>query len=142
MRRAVGRISWLRRLAIAAIGLSVLAALVVGVRGYRNYAARQRWSSEFQRLDARVVIAGYGGTADSPVQIPILNEILTQRSQAELFVYNPKTVDEVLNKAQQYPELKRIWVNMNVFDRSIGDQIEERMPGMDVVFYTPGPGMR
>lgn len=120
----------------------MLLALVVGVRGYRDYAARERWSAEFQRLDARVVIAGYGGSSESPVQIPVLSEILTQRSQAELFVYNPKTVDEVLDKAQRYPELKRIWVNMNVFERSMRDRIEERMPGMDVVFYTPGPGMQ
>ena len=142
MQRATDRIPWLRRLAVAAVGLSVLGAIVLGVRAYQQRSARQRWSSEFERLDARVIIAGDGGSADSRIQIPILSEILTHRSQPELFLYNPKTVDEVLDKAQQYPELKRIWVNLNVFDRSMRNRIEERMPGMDVIFYTPGPGMR
>lgn len=142
MQSTTRRMSRLRRIAFAAIGVSALVATLLGVSSYQRYSARQRWSSEFERLDARVTIAGYENTGRWPIRVPILSEVLTHHSQAELFLYNPETVDEVLDKAQTYPELKRIWVNLNVFDRSMGGRIEERMPGMDVVFYTPGPGMR
>lgn len=131
-----------RRLALCALGVAVVIAAFLGARAYQRRAAFQRMLSDFESLGAKVVIAGYGNPSRSPIKIPIIDEILTHRSQAEVFMYDPATAEQVLVKAEQYPDIKRIWVNLNVFDRSMRERIEKRMPGMDVVMYTPGPGMK
>ncbi|MFO1091834.1 MAG: hypothetical protein U0992_00775 [Planctomycetaceae bacterium] len=131
-----------RRLSLCALGLALLVATFVGVRAYQRRAAFQRMISDFERLGAKVMVAGYANRASSPIKLPIIDEILTHRSQAELFMYDRATADQVLAKAEQCPDIKRIWVNLNVFDRSMEGRIEQRMPGMRVVFYTPGPGMK
>lgn len=142
MQRAAVTIRPMRLLAWMAVGLCVLAGSFLGVRAYQRYAAQQRWVSEFQRLNARVLTLSYADPARSQVRIPVINELLSHRSQAELFLYDAKTADQVLEKAKDFKELKRIWVNLNVFDRSMQKTIENTLPGMEVQFYTPGPGMR
>lgn len=131
-----------RRLSLCALGAAVVVAALLCVRAYQRRVAVQGMFSEFERLEAKVVIAGYADSSRSPIKVPIIREILTHRSQVELFMYDPATAEQVLEKAEQYPDIQRIWVNMNVFDRAMGARIEERMPGMDVIFYTPGPGMK
>ena len=117
-------------LTIAVIG-SLLAFRIVS--GYR---AEQRWRNDMIQLGARVITAGYGTESRTLQRIPILREFFT-RSQIELFVDQSATVDAVLAKAAEQPGLKRIWVDLTVFDRSMADRIEQQMPGMAVNFYTP-----
>jgi hypothetical protein len=136
------RIRPLRVLASLAVAVALLTALFLGVRFYQRHTAQKQLVSEFQRLNARVIVLSYAAPAGSGIRIPILNESLTHHRQAELFLYDAKTADEALDKARAHPEIKRIWVNLNVFDRSMQKTIEERIPGMTVQFYTPGPGMR
>jgi len=131
-----------RWLAAGAIALTLIVAIALGWTLYQHHRARQQLVSELQRLNARVITLGYQDSSRSQVRIPILNEILTHHSQAELFLYDAKTADEALDVAARHPEIKRIWVNLNVFDRSIQQTIEAKLPGMPVQFYTPGPGMR
>lgn len=118
-------------------------ALVLAVFGsllaYRmvsRYRVEQRWRNDMVQLGARVITAGYGTESRTLQRIPILRELFT-RSQIELFVNQPATVDAVLAKAAEQPGLKRIWVDLTVFDRSMADRIEQQMPGMAVIFYTP-----
>lgn len=117
-------------LTIAVIG-SLLAFRIVS--GYR---AEQRWRKDMTQLGARVIAAGYGTESRTLQRIPILREFFI-RSQIELVVDQPATIDAVLAKAAEQPGLKRIWVDLTVFDRSMADRIEQQMPGMAVIFYTP-----
>lgn len=124
-----------RVLIAIALGLVILGA-IVGYKLFANHAAEQRFVAEMAQLGARVESLGYGRSSGIG-RIPILGEMLTTRSQIELFIDNPQTVDAVLDRAAEFPELKRIWVDLNVFERSIVGKIEQKLPGMDVIFYTP-----
>ncbi len=125
-------VRFLTAMALAiAVSSSLLAYRVVS-----RYRAEQRWRNEMTQLGARVITAGYGTESRTLQRIPILREFFT-RSQIELFVDQLATVDAVLAKAAEQPGLKQIWVDLTVFDRSMADRIEQQMPGMAVIFYTP-----
>ncbi len=134
------RITPARILVAMAFGLFVACAVFV-YRTYSQYAVEQRWMNDIEQLGARAHSAGYEDTSSGIGRVPILGEIVTHRSQVELFLDNPATVDAVLSRATELPRLGRIWVDLTVFDRSMGDRIEQKLPGMDVIFYTPGPSM-
>jgi hypothetical protein len=129
-------------LAVFVLTLSLLGGVSLGVRSYRSQAAHKRMVAKLQRLNARVETFGYQDPSRSRIQIPIIREILTHHSQVEMFLYDASTAEQVIDIAREHPEIKRIWVNLNVFDRSMEKKIEQRIPGMRVQFYTPGPGMR
>ena len=124
---------------LTAMALAIAIAVSSSLLAYRvvsRYRAEQRWRNEMTQLGARVITAGYGTESRTLQRIPILREFFT-RSQIELFVDQLATVDAVLAKAAEQPGLKRIWVDLTVFDRSMADRIEQQMPGMAVIFYTP-----
>ena len=128
-------------LAVIAFGLFVGCALLAYQRVFLPSAAEQRWMNDIEQLGARAHSAGYEDTSSGIGRVPILGELVTHRRQVELFLDNPATVDAVLDRATELPRLGRIWVDLTVFDRSMGDRIEQKLPGMDVIFYTPGPSM-
>lgn len=136
------RLQRLHAASLCALAVAILLLASLAVRAYQRREVIKRIASEFERLNARVVIAGYEDSARWPIALPVVQEILTHRSQAEVFMYDPATTEQVLDAVEQRPEVKRIWVNLNVFDRSMQTEIEQRIPGMDVIMYTPGPGMK
>lgn len=126
-----------RCLLVAAFCLFVASVTVLVVPFYSRYSAEQRWRSDIERLGARTVTAGYENTSSGIGRVPILGELVTHRRQIELFLDNPASVDAVLDKAMEFPQLGRIWVDMTVFERTMADRIHQKLPGMNVQFYTP-----
>lgn len=133
------RIPWMRIVWAMALGLILLWALVA-YRAYTRYAVEQRWMSEMERLGARTFSSGTENTSTGIGRVPVLGELVTHRRRIELFLDNPATVDAVLDKAAELPELPqlgRVWVDQTVFERSMADRIKQKLPGIDVIFYTP-----
>ena len=120
------------------IALPLLALLVVGgfwgYVAYSQYAMEEQIIDEMARLNARVVRAGYGSTS-AIGKIPVLRDFISYR-QLEVFLRDKTTADNVLAKVREYPQMKRVWVNLNTFERSVAGKIEAIRPGMDVIFYT------
>lgn len=120
------------------IALPLLALLVVGgfwgYVAYSQYALEERIIEEMAALNAHVTRAGYGSTSVFG-RIPVLRDFISYR-QLEVFLRNKATADEVLDKVREYAQVKRIWVNLNVFERSMSGKIEAIRPGLDVIFYT------
>lgn len=125
-----------RLLAVTAFGAFVACA-VLGYRAYSQHAAEQRWKNDVRRLGARVIVAGYDNTSFGIGRVPILGELIGHRRQLEVFLDNPATADAVLDKATECPQLGRVWIDMTVFERSMADRVQQRLPGMHVIFYTP-----
>lgn len=132
-----GRVVRGRILIALAFVLSLATFGVFANRARTQYALEERWKSELAAVGARAVTAGYKNTPSGIGRVPILGDVLRHRSQLELFLDNPATMDAVLDKAAELPQLRRIWVDLTVFDRSMKTRIQERLPDMDVVFYTP-----
>jgi hypothetical protein len=142
---AMGRSLLSRRIKPLQLIVRILAvvALIAGVslwQTWRQADAHRRWTREMERLGARVVVAGYEDSTRGFGRVPVVGEILTHRNQVELFVDDLETIDAVLARAAENPDLKRIWLDLTVFDRSVQSRIEQELPGMDVVPYTPGAG--
>ncbi len=120
------------------IALPLLALLIVGgfwgYVAYSQYAEEERIIDEMARLNASVTRAGYGNSSVFG-KVPVLRDFISYR-QLEVFLRNKATADEVLAKVSGYPQVKRVWVNLNAFERSMAGRIEAIRPGMDVIFYT------
>jgi hypothetical protein len=112
-----------------------MACLVLGVSAWLRHADELRWQREFQQLGAYAVTTGYENTSSGIGRVPVIGEIVTHRTQVELFLYDPASVDAVLDKAAECPNLGRIWVDLTELDRPIGDRIRQRLPGVDVQFH-------
>lgn len=126
-----------RMLIALALALLIVTFGVLAHRARTQYAIEERWKSELEALGARAITAGYSSAPFWIGRVPILGEFVSYRRQLELFLDNPATVDAVLDKAAELPQLRRIWVDLTVFDRSMAKRIEEKFPGMDMIFFTP-----
>jgi len=130
------RITLPRILVVMTCALVVVCA-VFAYRSYSLHVVEQRWINDIEQLGSRAVTTGYEDTSSGIGRLPILGELLTHRRQVQLFLDNPATIDAVLVKAAELPTLGRIWINLTVFDESMGDRIRNELPKMDVGFYTP-----
>lgn len=130
------RITWTRIFWAMALGLILLCA-IVAYRAYTRYAFEQNWMSDMERLGARTFSSATENTSTGIGRVPVLGEIVTHRRRVDLFIDNPATVDAVLDKATELPQLGRVWVNLNVFERSVADRIQQKLPRVNVVFYKP-----
>ena len=133
-----------RYLMTAAFGLVFVACAVLVFRIYsqyveqqRIYAVEQRWVSEFVRLGARAHAAGYRDASSWLERVPIVAKIVPPRSHVVVFLDNPAIVEAILDRATDCLRLGRVFVDLTVFDRSMRGRIEQRLPGVDVTFYTP-----
>lgn len=125
------------------VGLLLIAALAAAPalwHAWQRGAAHRRWAASMERLGALVVIAGYEDTSRGIGRVPILGEVVTHRSQVELFIDDPETFDVVLQRAAENPDLKRIWLDLTKLDRSLQNRIRQEVPGVDIVCYTPAAG--
>lgn len=125
------------------VGALVIAAVTAAPMCWRAWQRRvehRRWTTSIERLGALVVTAGYEDTSRGIGRVPILGEVVTHRSQVELFVDDPETFDAVLQRAAENPELKRVWLDLTKFDRSMQNRIRQEVPGVDIVCYTPAAG--
>ena len=83
------------------------------------------WIAKLENNDWSVVVLSFAEA---------VNSILREHKFRKMWLQGEKAV---LAKAAEQPGLKRIWVDLTVFDRSMADRIEQQMPGMAVIFYTP-----
>ena len=65
-----------------------------------------------------------------------------QYTELELYLENPETVDQVLEKLTSSPQIKRIWVNWTVFDDTPLQRISRTFPDIEVLPYKPLPQFR
>lgn len=97
----------------------------------------ERWASEFATIGVSASMSGAKDRSSSIFgSVPILGDILTHRSSLNFFVDDPAELDPALEMGAKCPLLARVWVQLNVFDRSVEAEIQKKLPGMSVQFYT------